>query len=133
MDKELQFLLPVKSPYKLTKNFGNDHDGVDITGDGYNSPIFASESGKVYKAFYNDIRGNQIILYHGNNIYTVYSHLNRIDVLEGQEVKRKQRIGTMGSTGMTTGVHLHFSIWNKEPYVEGNPLNPLDYIKLKEN
>lgn len=128
MEDHLKFSFPVSKPYAISKTFGATHDGIDITGDGYDSSIFSTESGIVYKAFYDSIHGNQIIIKHSNNMYSVYSHLNRILVDVNQEVRNRQKIGTMGSTGMTTGVHLHFSIWNGEPYNGGIPIDPVNII-----
>lgn len=63
--------------------------------------------------------GKHVIIYHGDNITSVYAHLNRITVYEGQEVKVSDSIGEMGSTGWSTGPHLHFEI-----RVYGIPVNP---------
>ena len=130
MNDHLKFSFPVSKPYAISKTFGATHDGIDITGNGYDSSIFSAEDGIVYKAFYDSIHGNKVIIKHDNNMYSVYSHLNRILVDANDKVKNKQKIGTMGSTGMTTGVHLHFSIWNGEPY-QGNPIDPMTIFNNK--
>lgn len=131
MEDHLKFSFPVSKPYAITKSFGATHDGIDITGDGYDSSIFSMNDGTVYKAFYDSMNGNQIIIKHDNNIYSVYSHLNRILVEVNENIKNKQKIGTMGSTGMSTGVHLHFSIWNGEPYRGGVPIDPITIFDNK--
>jgi murein DD-endopeptidase MepM/ murein hydrolase activator NlpD len=83
------------------------HKGIDIAGS-LNSPIVAVEDGVVGKSYYSKTYGNVIFVKHPNNFVTVYAHLNNRLVSEGQEVKKGNRIGTMGRTGESTGVHLHF-------------------------
>ena len=70
--------------------------------------------------------GNCIIIDHGNNLQTVYGHLSEIKVKEGQKVVRGQYIGNVGSTGNSTGPHLHFTM-----YYNGATVNPMEYITLQ--
>jgi murein DD-endopeptidase MepM/ murein hydrolase activator NlpD len=83
------------------------HKGIDIAGR-LNSPIIAVEEGVVGKSYYSNTYGNVIFLKHPNNYVTVYAHLNKRLVNTGQEIKQGDRIGMMGRTGESTGVHLHF-------------------------
>ncbi|MEH7176720.1 peptidoglycan DD-metalloendopeptidase family protein [Neobacillus vireti] len=83
------------------------HKGIDIAGS-LNTPIVAVEDGVVGKSYYSKTYGNVIFIEHPNNFVTVYAHLNNRLVNEGQDIKQGDRIGTMGRTGQSTGVHLHF-------------------------
>jgi murein DD-endopeptidase MepM/ murein hydrolase activator NlpD len=83
------------------------HKGIDIAGS-LNSPIVAVEDGVVAKSYYSRTYGNVIFIKHPDNFVTVYAHLNNRIVNEGQAIKQGNRIGTMGRTGESTGVHLHF-------------------------
>jgi len=125
----LNFSFPVKAPYEISKYYGENHKGIDIVGQGYNSPILSTSDGYVYKTSYDSMYGNQIIIRHQNNIYSIYSHLNNILVMQGTEVDKGKKIATMGSTGMTTGVHLHFSIFTGDPLSEVTFEDPLKYLK----
>ncbi|MFJ5771595.1 peptidoglycan DD-metalloendopeptidase family protein [Psychrobacillus sp. NPDC093180] len=107
------------------------HKGVDFGSDG--SPIIiASEKGTVKRAEVIDGYGNAIILTHivnGNRYETLYAHLKTITVKPGQIVNQGQQIGVKGSTGNSTGVHLHFEL-HIPNYAPGQPnaVNPLHYI-----
>ena len=127
----LKTIWPVKGV--ITLGFGESdlpyqvfHSGIDIanpygqTGD----PILAFMPGKVTYA--DEIPwgyGKHVIIDHGDNITTVYGHLNTIYVKQGQEVKQGQVIGTEGETGWATGPHLHFEI-----RVFGIPVNPRTFL-----
>jgi murein DD-endopeptidase MepM/ murein hydrolase activator NlpD len=99
------------------------HTGIDIAAPrGYK--ISAADSGKVIFAGRWGGYGKATIIDHGNNFTTVYAHQSRILVKKGQQVKKGQLIGYIGSTGYSTGPHLHFEIRKN-----GRPQNPLSYIK----
>lgn len=123
---------PTLTPYKITSRFGyrwgSLHNGVDISGTGKNSPIYASNDGLVVKTGYHNSMGNYIYIDHGNNEYTVYMHLNKILVKAGQTVERGEQIGKMGSTGHSTGTHLHFTYFVGYPYVGGKAYDPCKTI-----
>lgn len=112
------------------------HGGVDIATYGRANYILAAESGKVILARWNGGYGNCIIIDHGGGTATLYAHLSSISVGAGQTVSRGQRIGRAGTTGNSTGVHLHFEVreYNKPPYryyPSGAPdhrYNPMSYL-----
>jgi len=111
----------------LTSGFGYRwgalHAGVDIA-NSTGTPIRAAKSGTVIVSGYNDGGyGNWIIIDHGGGFSTLYGHMSRLRASEGQSVKQGELIGDMGSTGHSTGPHLHF-----ETRVGGNPQNPTRYL-----
>lgn len=100
------------------------HKGIDIAGS-LNSPIVAVEDGVVGKSYYSKTYGNVVFIKHPNNFVTVYAHLNNRLVNEGQEINQGDRIGTMGRTGESTGVHLHFESHQIEwTYDKKNAIDP---------
>ena len=98
------------------------HSGIDI-GAPYGTGIVAAESGKVIKAAWNGGYGKCIVLDHGGGIYTLYGHCSQLNVSVGQSVSRGQTIGLIGSTGNSTGPHLHFEV-----LINGSTTNPLSYV-----
>lgn len=111
----------ITSPYGA--RWGEVHHGVDIAAN-YGDPIGAALDGVVVEAGYNDIYGNTLILSHGNGIQTVYGHSSKLLVRVGDEVKKGQIIALAGSTGRSTGPHVHFELRNN-----GIAINPISYIK----
>jgi len=108
------------------------HNGIDIGGT-YNSPVYAAASGVVATTSFNSSRGYFVVINHYINgqIYsTVYQHLTSYSVSPGQEVKQGQYIGGMGSTGASTGVHLHFEIYEGIFQNGGVPVNPRKYVSF---
>ena len=98
------------------------HDGIDITANhGYG--VYAYTDGRVVETGWNGGYGNCILIDHGNGLKTRYAHLSRIYVRVGQRVKTGERIGAVGSTGNSTGPHLHFEVIKN-----GKTKNPLNYI-----
>ena len=90
------------------------HNAIDIAGTGYNSPIYAANNGTVItKVAYHYSYGNYIVIDHNNGYYTLYAHMNKfMDGIEvGTVVSRGQQIGYVGSTGYSTGPHIHFEVW----------------------
>ena len=98
------------------------HDGLDIAAPQGNS-VYAYTDGRVIEAGWNGSYGNCILIDHGNGLRTRYAHLSRINVRVGQRVSTAQRIGAVGSTGNSTGPHLHFEVIRN-----GKTQNPLNYI-----
>ena len=98
------------------------HNGVDLAND-QGTPIYAARSGRVTVATYGGTYGNYVTINHGDGYSSRYAHLTRYVVHKGDTVKRGQLIGYMGSTGRSTGPHLHFSI-----FYNGSSVNPMNYI-----
>ena len=98
------------------------HNGVDLAND-QGTPIYAARSGKVTVATYGGTYGNYVTINHGDGYSSLYAHMTRYVVHKGDTVKRGQLIGYMGSTGRSTGPHLHFSI-----FYNGSSVNPMNYI-----
>lgn len=98
------------------------HNGIDIAAPA-GTPVYAYANGRVVTAGWVGMGGNGVVIDHGNGLRTVYYHLSRIDVSVGQSVRVGQRIGGVGTTGYSTGNHLHFGV-----ILHGKPVNPLNYI-----
>ena len=106
---------------------GSYHGALDICvyGGSYGLKISAAESGKVITASYHWSYGNYIVIDHGNGLSTLYAHCSSLAVGAGQSVSKGQTIGYIGSTGNSTGPHLHFEV-----RVNGSRTNPLNYISV---
>ena len=101
---------------------GAFHSGMDIAAP-TGTEVMASADGMVLSAGPEAGYGNAILLDHGNGMTTKYGHLSEIDIVVGQEVKRGQIIGAVGSTGRTTGPHLHYEV-----HIYDAPVNPATYL-----
>lgn len=123
---------PTIVPYTLSSPFGyrwgRRHTGLDISGCGHGSPIFASNAGVVTQSGSNKAYGISVIINHKNGYWTLYGHLSKSYVKVGQVVARGQIIGAMGNTGRSYGTHLHFEIRSGDPKQNGTPLNPARYL-----
>lgn len=108
----------------ITQRFVWYHKGIDIANKAAPN-VLAADSGKVIVAGWPDGYGygNRVIIDHGNGFRTLYAHLSQIYVVAGQTVVRGAAIGKMGSTGRSTGIHLHFEVIQNGVYL--NPLNVL--------
>ena len=117
---------PVVSPYGYRIHpilgYRKLHTGMDFAV-GYGTPIHASDSGTVIYATWMGGYGNVIIVDHGRGISTLYAHQSSLAVGTGTRVTRGQVIGSVGSTGFSTGPHLHFEV-----RVNGNPVDPMGYL-----
>jgi murein DD-endopeptidase MepM/ murein hydrolase activator NlpD len=123
--------LPVSSEFGLRPNpFGGRsyemHDGIDFAGP-VGKPILATAEGVVVAADYNGGYGNHVKIDHGYNYETLYAHLSAMEVKIGDRVRRGEVVGYLGSTGRSSGPHLHYSI-----YRNGQAVNPRHYLKLEE-
>ncbi|HEY9605342.1 MAG TPA: M23 family metallopeptidase, partial [Allocoleopsis sp.] len=98
------------------------HSGVDF-GASYGSVIRAAESGRVIFAGWYSGYGNAVIINHGGGIATLYGHTSKLYVAEGQTVQVGQAIAAVGSTGLSTGPHLHFEVRKN-----GEPVDPMPYL-----
>jgi hypothetical protein len=103
---------PPDTPFGLLRVFQDSrkipHSGVDIEAP-EGAEVYASNSGKVVLAKELFLGGNTVIIDHGLGLYTVYAHLSRIDVSEGEDVERAKAIGLVGKTGRASGAHLHWA------------------------
>ncbi|KKU10209.1 MAG: Peptidase M23 family protein, partial [Candidatus Woesebacteria bacterium GW2011_GWB1_45_5] len=108
----------------ITQGFSWYHKGIDIANNGAPA-ILAADAGRVVVAGWPDGYGfgNRVIIDHGNGFRTLYAHLSQIWVVPGQTVNRGDALGKMGSTGRSTGIHLHFEVLQNGVYL--NPLNVL--------
>jgi murein DD-endopeptidase MepM/ murein hydrolase activator NlpD len=102
--------------------WGRMHKGIDIARPS-NRNILAADNGTVSSAGYDGGYGNRIVINHNNGIKTTYSHLSSISIGVGQTVQRGQKIGVMGATGNSTGIHLHFEV-----YQNGSLKNPMHFL-----
>ncbi len=123
---------PCPASSRITSTFGSResptegassyHKGIDI-GAATGSKVIAAASGEVVIATYSASAGNYVMISHGSGVYTVYMHMSSIAVSEGQEVSQGQTIGAVGSTGYSTGSHLHFGVRKNGSYVD-----PMSYV-----
>lgn len=126
--KSLEIIHPLKKKYGITSPYGVRwgafHTGVDFGAGNSKPPVYAAASGKVIFAGWNTYGyGNLIQIDHGNGVVTYYAHLSHIGVSVGQSVSKGDHIGNVGTTGFSTGLHLHFEI-----RLNGNHLNPVPFL-----
>lgn len=124
----ISFVKPIKggittSLYGDKANRTTTHKGHDWAVD-TGTKVMASAEGIVEKAYFSDSYGYNVLINHENGIKTRYAHLSQLNVIEGQHVKQKQTIGLSGTTGDSTGPHLHFEVIEN-----GKFCNPLNYIQ----
>lgn len=125
--------MPLKSDYRLSSPFGfrihpitgkkKLHAGMDMAAP-KGTPVYAAETGVVTVAQSWHGYGNCIVIDHGGGLWTLYGHLSVIQVKQGETVKRGEKIGLVGSTGQSTGNHLHFEVRKN-----AEPVNPAPYLK----
>jgi murein DD-endopeptidase MepM/ murein hydrolase activator NlpD len=99
------------------------HNGLDIVA-AENTPVKAAMDGRVAETGYSSIFGNFVIMTHAGSHQTLYAHLNRIDVRAGQVIGQGTSVGLLGSTGYSTGPHLHFGVFKS-----GTPIDPMRLLR----
>jgi len=124
---------PTPGNYRVTSNFGgrsdpitgvwSSHGGTDIAGP-YGSPIVSANGGVVIFSGWHNSYGNYIIVDHGGGIATLYGHCSKLLASKGQAVSRGETIAQIGSTGYSTGNHLHFEV-----RINGVRTQPMEYLK----
>lgn len=126
------FLWPCPASTRITSDYGNresptagassNHKGIDI-GAPYGSDIVAAADGEVIFAGYSNGGGNYVMIDHGGSLYTVYMHASSLCVSKGDKVTRGQTVAKVGSTGISTGNHLHFGV-----SLNGGYVSPWNYL-----
>jgi murein DD-endopeptidase MepM/ murein hydrolase activator NlpD len=102
---------------------GAMHTGVDISAP-QGTPVRATADGIVLHAGWNSGYGRCIIIDHGNNYQTLYAHLSRMEVIEGEEIRQGEVLGAVGSSGRSTGAHLHYEV-----RIGSTPVNPYRFLE----
>lgn len=115
------------STYRISQLFTFWHSGVDMA-TGLGNPIYAIDDGTVEFADNSFLGyGKHVIIAHDNNIKSLYGHMSEILATQGQQVSRGEMIGKVGSTGWSTGNHLHLEIYNN-----GVAINPIDVLPIEK-
>lgn len=118
-----KFLWPSTAGYRISQYFSWRHHAIDIAIP-LGTPIFASDAGTIISAGWLTGYGNQVVIDHGNGLKTRYAHSSKLLVQKGQTIERGQMIALVGSTGRSTGPHIHFEV-----FVNGTRTNPLQYLR----
>lgn len=125
------FIWPIEKFDRISSTFGRRwsafHEGIDIPA-GRGTPIYAACNGRVITSRFLDNYGNTVLIEHRENLYTRYCHASQLFVKEGDIIKKGQLIAFAGSTGNSTGNHLHFEVRYGD-----FPLNPLDFLPFNPN
>ena len=114
---------PLGSRYTGIAGASTNHMGIDIGRVGYSTQVVAAKAGIVIISDYNKYRGNYVVVSHGSGNTTTYQHLSKRSVVVNQKVSQGQVVGITGSTGVSSGAHLHFEITEN-----GQIINPLKYL-----
>ncbi len=120
------FAFPAPSYTRISDDYGNRihptlgvekfHNGIDLAAPN-GSPILAAYDGEVVAASYSSSMGNYVMIDHGDSLYTIYMHASALYVSKGDAVTKGQQIAAVGSTGRSTGPHLHFGVRKNGGYV----------------
>lgn len=136
------YVVPISKPVTVTSEFGYRqhpitgayelHNGIDLVNGNPTTPIYASAAGEVVIAgSYPEWYGNYVVIKHSDGLYTGYAHQSQLRVSVGDTVKQGQQIGNMGTTGPSTGPHLHFQFFKNGPWPSQNDfINPREYINF---
>ncbi|MFZ2310663.1 MAG: M23 family metallopeptidase [Patescibacteria group bacterium] len=109
--------------HRITQYYSWRHTGLDIANK-VGTPLYAAEAGKVEFSGWSNGYGNNVVINHGGGKKTRYAHASKLFVKVGESVERGEQIANMGSTGWSTGSHIHFEV-----IINGTKYNPLSYIK----
>jgi len=136
------YVIPISKPVTVTSEFGYRyhpitgsyelHNGIDLVNENATTPIYASAAGEVVIAgSYPDWYGNYVVIKHSNGLYTGYAHQSQLRVSVGDTVNQGQQIGNMGTTGPSTGPHLHFQFFTNGPWPSNSDfINPREHINF---
>ena len=134
------YVIPISKPITITSEFGYRyhpitgaytlHNGIDLVNGNATTAIFASAAGEVViSGSYPDWYGNYVVIKHADGLYTGYAHLSQLSVNQGDTVNQGQKIGNMGTTGPSTGPHLHFQFFTNGPWPSSDDfINPREHI-----
>lgn len=134
------YVVPISKPVTVTSEFGYRqhpitgayelHNGIDLVNGNPTTPIYASAAGEVVIAgSYPEWYGNYVVIKHSDGLYTGYAHQSQLRVSVGDTVKQGQQIGNMGTTGPSTGPHLHFQFFTNGPWPSSDDfINPREHI-----
>lgn len=125
---------PVPYTKHITSYFGprwgRNHNGIDVAWQGVGGQdIVAYQDGKVIESRYVSWWGYYVRVQHGDNLQTIYAHMYKPGIANGTEVKAGQKLGGVGTTGNSTGNHLHFEILEKQPNGKYKAVNPMPYLE----
>ena len=118
----VQVLQPLAPPLSKTQDFHTGHNGVDL-GAGADKKVYAPEAGTVTVGFEAGGAGNYVTVDAGERVHKLF-HLSKVTVKSGEQVKQGQPVGYVGSTGKSTGNHLHWEVW-----IGKQPVNPMQFVK----
>lgn len=136
------YVVPISKPVTVTSEFGYRyhpitgsyelHNGIDLVNGNATTPIYASAAGEVVIAgSYPDWYGNYVVIKHSDVLYTGYAHQSQLRVSVGDTVNQGQQIGNMGTTGPSTGPHLHFQFFTNGPWPSNSDfINPREHINF---
>ena len=134
------YVVPISKPVTVTSEFGYRqhpitgayelHNGIDLVNGNPTTPIYASAAGEVVIAgSYPEWYGNYVVIKHSDGLYTGYAHQSQLRVSVGDTVNQGQQIGNMGTTGPSTGPHLHFQFFTNGPWPSSDDfINPREHI-----
>nr|DAL69197.1 MAG TPA: tail protein [Caudoviricetes sp.]DAL69201.1 MAG TPA: tail protein [Caudoviricetes sp.] len=136
------YIVPISKPVTVTSEFGYRyhpitgsyelHNGIDLVNGNATTPIYASAAGEVViSGSYPDWYGNYVVIKHSDGLYTGYAHQSQLRVSVGDTVNQGQQIGNMGTTGPSTGPHLHFQFFKNGPWPSSDDfINPREHIEF---
>lgn len=142
VNESVGYVIPISKPVTVTSEFGYRyhpitgsyelHNGIDLVNGNATTPIYASAAGEVVIAgSYPDWYGNYVVIKHSDGLYTGYAHQSQLRVSVGDTVNQGQQIGNMGTTGPSTGPHLHFQFFTNGPWPSNSDfINPREHINF---